>query len=127
MSTEAKKKPEKKKTPEKKEEAVERGVLGVVSPSMDDVKEYVRTAKVLTPSTLAERFKVRVSVAKAVLKELVAKGYVKEVVGTNRIRVYAPLLAAAPSEPKAVQAEAKPKKAKKSSKQSASAPQPEPS
>ncbi|MCS6785060.1 MAG: 40S ribosomal protein S25 [Candidatus Caldarchaeum sp.] len=126
MSTEAKKKPE-KKAQEKKEEAVERGVLGVVGPSMDDVKEYVKTVKVLTPSSLAERFKVRVSVAKAVLKELAAKGIVKEVIGTNRIRIYAPLSAPAPTEQKTVQIEAKPKKAKKSSKQSASAPQAEPS
>ncbi|MEM0440724.1 MAG: eS25 family ribosomal protein [Candidatus Caldarchaeum sp.] len=125
MSAEAKKKPEKKKAPEKKEEVVERGVLGIFGQSsLDEVKDYVKTVKVLTPSSLAERFKIRVSVAKALLKELASKGIVKEVTGSNRIRIYSPLITtAAPVAKEVVEAEAKPKKAKKSSKQSASAPQ----
>lgn len=123
MSAETKKS-EKKKAAEKKEEPVERGVLGVSTPSIEEVKDFIKSVKVLTPSIIAERFKVRVSVAKSVLKELVAKGVIKEVAGSNRIRVYAPLMTASSAEPKAVEAEVKPKKARKPSKQAASAPQP---
>ncbi|MDW8083626.1 MAG: eS25 family ribosomal protein [Candidatus Caldarchaeum sp.] len=122
MSAETKKKAE-RKGPEKKEESVERGVLGITAPSIDELRDYVKSVKVLTPSSLAERFKVRVSVAKSLLRELVAKGIVKEVVGINRIRVYAPLLTSAPTESKPAEAEAKPKKVKKPSKQASSAPQ----
>ncbi|MEM4495470.1 MAG: eS25 family ribosomal protein [Candidatus Caldarchaeum sp.] len=121
MSSEAKKKGGKeKKTQERKEEAVERGVMGVASPSLEEVGEYVKSVRVLTPSAVAERFRVRLSVAKAILRELVSKGWVKEVVGSNRVRVYAPLVQTSASEAKTVETVEKPAKAKKSSKKSAS-------
>jgi len=97
-----------------KEEAVEKGVLGVTLPSLEEVKDFIRTVKVVTPSVLSERFKLRVSVAKDLLSKLASEGLLKPVVGVNRIRVYMPLVEAAPSasakqEPTA----AKPAKAKK--------------
>ncbi|BAJ51502.1 small subunit ribosomal protein S25e [Candidatus Caldarchaeum subterraneum] len=121
MSSEAKKKGGKeKKAPEKKEEVVERGVMGVAAPSLEEVREYVKGVKVLTPASIAERFKVRLSVAKALLRDLVSKGLVKEVVGSNRLRVYAPLIQTTTAEAKAAATEEKPAKAKRSSKKSSS-------
>ncbi|MEM2237163.1 MAG: hypothetical protein QXU87_00935 [Candidatus Caldarchaeum sp.] len=126
MSEEKKKKPEKKKAPEKKEETAQKGVLGVSTPSLDEVTDFLKGVKVVTPSLFAERFKTRVSVAKSILRDLVSKGLLREVVGVNRIRVYEPLVKvqATASGPKVVEAEVKPKKAKKSSKQTASETQP---
>ncbi len=119
-----KKKSERKKGPEKKGEAVEKGILGVSPPSMDEIKDFLKGVKVITPSAFAERFKVRVSVAKYFLRDLALKGLLREVVGTNRIRIYEPLVAVqAPIAQKAGEAEAKPKRAKPS-KQTASATQP---
>ncbi|MEM1946041.1 MAG: hypothetical protein QW614_00505 [Candidatus Caldarchaeum sp.] len=121
MSEEKKKRPEKKKAPEK-EEAVQKGVLGVATPSMDEVSDFLRGVRVVTPSMFAERFRTRVSVAKSFLRELVGKGILREVVGVNRIRVYEPLLKAqAPAaSAKTAEPEAKPKKAKKTSKRTSS-------
>ncbi|MEM0442739.1 MAG: hypothetical protein QXS57_03200 [Candidatus Caldarchaeum sp.] len=120
------KKQERKKAPEKKEESVEKGVLKVVLPSDEDVKSALAGLNVVTPSILAERLKVRVSIAKSVLKEFVSKGLVREVVGVNRIRIYEPLLktAQAPTSQASTEAEAKPKKAKKPSKKPSSVSQP---
>lgn len=125
-----KKKPDterRRKEPQKKGEEVEKGVLGVVPPSLDEVRDFLKGVRYVTPSVLAERFKLRVSVAKDVLTELVSKGFVKEVVGVNRIRIYQPLTSGAPTQEKAAAAapaeEKKPKKAKKSSKKTSSEPQ----
>jgi len=124
-----KKKPEtekRRKEPQKKGEEVEKGVLGVVPPSLDEVRDFLKGVRYVTPSLLAERFKLRVSVAKDVLADLVSKGFVKEVVGVNRIRIYQPLTSGAPTQEKAAAPapeEKKPKKAKKSSKQTSSEPQ----
>ncbi|MEM1943005.1 MAG: hypothetical protein QXO30_07970 [Candidatus Caldarchaeum sp.] len=126
MSGEQKKQERKKAAEKKKEESVEKGVLGVAVPSDEDVKGALAGLKVVTPSILAERLKVRVSIAKALLKQFVSRGLVREVVGVNRIRIYEPLLktAAAPTPQASTEAEAKPKKAKKSSKKPSSESQP---
>jgi small subunit ribosomal protein S25e len=124
-----KKKPDtekRRKEPQKKGEEVEKGVLGVVPPSLDEVRDFLKGVRYVTPSLLAERFKLRVSVAKDVLADLVSKGFVKEVVGVNRIRIYQPLTSGPPTQEKAAAPapeEKKPKKAKKSSKQTSSEPQ----
>jgi small subunit ribosomal protein S25e len=124
-----KKKPDterRRKEPQKKGEEVEKGVLGVVPPSLDEVRDFLKGVRYVTPSLLAERFKLRVSVAKDVLADLVSKGFVKEVVGVNRIRIYQPLTSGTLTQEKAAAPapeEKKPKKAKKSSKQTSSEPQ----
>jgi small subunit ribosomal protein S25e len=124
-----KKKPDtekRRKEPQKKGEEVEKGVLGVVPPSLDEVRDFLKGVRYVTPSLLAERFKLRVSVAKDVLADLVSKGFVKEIVGVNRIRIYQPLTSGALTQEKAAAPapeEKKPKKTKKSSKQTSSEPQ----
>ena len=115
-------KEKRRKEPQKKGEEVEKGVLGVIPPSLDEVKDFLKGIRYVTPSMLAERFKVRVSVAKDVLGELLSKGLVKEVVGVNRIRVYQPLTVGSPVKEKAeapAPEEKRPKKTK-SSKQTSS-------
>ncbi|MEM4353080.1 MAG: hypothetical protein QXV68_05635, partial [Candidatus Caldarchaeum sp.] len=61
MSGDQKKQERKKPAEKKKEESVEKGVLGVAVPSDEDVKGALAGLKVVTPSILAERLKVRVS------------------------------------------------------------------
>lgn len=120
------KKPERKKAGEKKEEVVEKGVLKVVVPSDEEVRSALAGLKVVTPAVFAERLKVRVSVAKALLRTLVSNGLLREVVGVNRIRIYEPVSKASTPTASAqvAEAEEKPKKAKKPSKKPASESQP---
>jgi ribosomal protein S25 len=57
-----KKKPDtekRRKEPQKKGEEVEKGVLGVVPPSLDEVRDFLKGVRYVTPSLLAERFKLR--------------------------------------------------------------------
>ncbi|MCS6769824.1 MAG: 40S ribosomal protein S25 [Candidatus Caldarchaeum sp.] len=119
------KKSERKKAGEKKEEVVEKGVLKVVVPSDEEVRSALAGLKVVTPAVFAERLKVRVSVAKALLRTLVSNGLLREVVGVNRIRVYEPVSkTSTPTASAPAAAEEKPKKARKPSKKPASESQP---
>merc|ERR1712240_678377 len=54
----------------------------------DKLLEEVPTYKLITPSVVSERLKVRGSLARAGLKELVAKGLIKEVVSHHRQFIY---------------------------------------
>ncbi len=83
----------------------EKVVAGVIPPPVDEVLEFVRDQPYLTPNALAEKFGVRVSIARQVLRDLAERGYVRLVVGDKRLRIYAPV--------KEALAEVKPKKAKK--------------
>lgn len=72
-------------------EAKERGVAGVIPPPMEEVLDFVRSQPYLTPNLLAEKFAIRVSIARQVLRELAEKRLVKLVVGDKRLKIYAPV------------------------------------
>merc|ERR1711994_24919 len=48
-------------------------------PTYDKLYKEVPTYKLITPSVVSERLKIRVSLARAALKELLAKNLIKEV------------------------------------------------
>ena len=54
----------------------------------DKLYKEVTTYKLITPSVVSERLKVRVSLAKAGLRELLSKGLIKQVVHSSNQLVY---------------------------------------
>jgi len=83
------KKPEK----EKKGKAAalpDKKTAGITSPDprSDKVLGELKKIKVLTPSVVAARFDLRLSVAKSLLKELEQRGTIKYVSGSENIKIY---------------------------------------
>jgi small subunit ribosomal protein S25e len=69
----------------------ERVVANVIPPPIDEVLEFLREQQYVTPNILAEKFGVRISIARQVLRDLAGKEYVKLVVGDKRLKIYAPV------------------------------------
>merc|ERR1712045_653307 len=57
-------------------------------PTYDKLYKDVPTYKLITPSVVSERLKVRVSLARAALAELTKKGLIVQVVGHNAQQIY---------------------------------------
>lgn len=72
-----------------KKEVREKTIRGIEVPPMKEVEAYLKTLSYVTPSMLAEKFKLRLSVAKDVLSQLASQGLLRLVDGTNRLRIYA--------------------------------------
>lgn len=85
-------------------EAREKLVASVIPPPLEEVLEFVKTQAYLTPNLLAEKFGIRISIAKKVLSGLAEKRYVRLVCGDRRLKIYEPI--------KEALAEIKPKKEK---------------
>ncbi|GBC69231.1 hypothetical protein HRbin01_00927 [archaeon HR01] len=102
----SKEKPAEKK-PASKEVSTEKSVLGLSPPDGEEILSFLKGVKYVTPYSLAERFGVRLSIAKQTLKELASKGLIKQVVGGNRIRIYQTIATVQP-----VKGEGEPKPAK---------------
>lgn len=86
-------------------EAREKAVASIIPPPIDDVIEFLREQPYVTPNLLADKFGVRISIARQVLRDLAGKGFVRLVVGNRRLKIYAPV--------KEALAEVKAKKPKK--------------
>lgn len=76
-----------------KSRAAEKKAGGTAIPDIGSEGFVGEIAKmgVITPYTVASRFGLRMSVAKDLLEDLERKRALREVVGNNRIRVYAPI------------------------------------
>ncbi|MCD6313049.1 MAG: hypothetical protein J7L79_04490 [Thaumarchaeota archaeon] len=85
-------------------EVREKLVASVIPPPLEEVLEFVKTQLYLTPNLLAEKFGIRISIAKKVLRELADKRYVKLVCGNRKLKIYEPI--------KEALAEIKPRKEK---------------
>ncbi len=72
-----------------KKEVREKTIRGVELPPMKEVEAYLRSLSYVTPSMLAEKFRIRLSVAKDLLSQLASQGALRLVDGTNRFRIYA--------------------------------------
>lgn len=72
-------------------EIKEKVVAGVIPPPIEDVLDFVKDQPYVTPNFLAEKFGVRISIARQVLRDLAGKGYVKLIVGDRRLKIYAPV------------------------------------
>ena len=76
---------------ERRETTMEKSVLGLSVPNMDEVISFVKGLKYVTPYVLAEKFGFRISLAKKLLTDLAGRGLLYLVAGDNRIRIYAPV------------------------------------
>ncbi len=72
-----------------KKEVREKTIRGIELPPMKELEAFLRSLSYVTPSMLAEKFKIRVSVAKDLLSQLASQGLLRLVDGTNRFRIYA--------------------------------------
>jgi len=95
---------EKRQQEEKRETAYEKSVLGLSVPDMQEVINYIKGMKYITPYLLAEKFGFRLSLAKQLLSDFVSQGLLRIVAGDNRLRIYAPLVADGEEVKKTVQA-----------------------
>jgi len=86
------KKPEEQKRKERKASAppAEKRSLGLTMPDIDSKKvfEELKGMKVLTPSGLAARFNIRLSLAKTFLKELERRKMAEYVSGGKNLKIY---------------------------------------
>ena len=53
-----------------------------------EMETEIPTMRVITPSTVAQKYGVRVSIAKAVLTELESKGLIKKVIRNGKFKLY---------------------------------------
>ena len=53
-----------------------------------DMEKEIPTMRVITPSAIAQKYGVRVSIAKAVLTELESKGLIRQVSSEGKFRLY---------------------------------------
>jgi len=86
------------KTPHKKEKrgaaspTEKKTVPGITMPNVksDKFAAELKKMKVITPSTVASRFELRLSIARQFLKELESKGMIKFVSKSSNLRIYKP-------------------------------------
>ncbi|UCG36662.1 MAG: 40S ribosomal protein S25 [Candidatus Bathyarchaeota archaeon] len=78
---------------EKTEKSGDRkSVPGITPPKFDDdkVTSQLKKMKVLTPSSVAARFNLRLSVARSFLKDLERKGLITFVSRSRNLKIYKP-------------------------------------
>lgn len=88
-------KPKERKEPKQREKktdeaTVARKTLGLTMPDADNKKvlDELKGLKVLTPSVVASRYNIRLSLAKAFLKELEKRKIVEYVSGGKNLKIY---------------------------------------
>ena len=81
----------------KKKGVVEKKSYSAILPNIDEntLVNEIKKMKVITPSSIASTFSVRLSVAKDFLEELQRKGLIELVTGCRRLKIYKPLISAA--------------------------------
>jgi ribosomal protein S25 len=52
------------------------------------MEKEIPTMRVITPSAIAQKYGVRVSIAKAVLTELESKGLIRQVISEGKFKLY---------------------------------------
>ena len=72
-------------------EAREKSVTGVIPPSLDEVESFIKNQPYITPYILSEKFGIRISISKDILRRLAEQGRLKLVEGDSRLRIYAPM------------------------------------
>ena len=81
----------------KKGAVVEKKSYSAVLQNIDEntLVNEIKKMKVITPSSIASTFSLRLSVAKDFLEELQRKGLIELVTGCRRLKIYKPLISAA--------------------------------
>jgi len=117
---------EKKVTKSKEEEGEkqpqkrEKLISDVISPSIEELIEFARTQKYLTPFVISEKFGIRLSIAKQVLNRLAEMRIVKLVSGNSKLRIFTPIELVTESVKSSEEHKEKPTTTKKKTKQSKS-------
>ncbi|MCS7125320.1 MAG: hypothetical protein NZ929_00175 [Aigarchaeota archaeon] len=94
----------------------EKFVSDIAMPSIDELVEFARTQKYLTPYVIAEKFGVKLSIAKQALNKLVEMKSVKLVSGNSKLKIFTPLEVVAVAEKAKEEVVEKPTTKKKKSK-----------
>lgn len=68
-------------------EAVRRDLI-ISEEQKQEMEKEIPTMRVITPSAIAQKYGVRVSIAKAVLSELESKGIIRQVTSEGKFRLY---------------------------------------
>ena len=71
----------------RRHEAVRRDLV-ISAEQKQDMEKEIPTMRVITPSAIAQKYGVRVSIAKAVLAELESKGLIRQVTSEGKFRLY---------------------------------------
>jgi small subunit ribosomal protein S25e len=82
----------KEKKKEKTGSSKEKRTISVIAPDVKNerIVAEIKKMNVLTPYSVASRFSIRISAAKAFLEQLEAVGAVKLVSGSHNIKIYKP-------------------------------------
>ncbi len=78
---------EETKQPQKREKTVS----DVILPSIEELAEFARTQKYLTPFIISEKFGIKLSIAKQALNRLAEMKLVRLVSGNSKLRIFAPV------------------------------------
>lgn len=83
----AKTKEEETKQPQRREKTVG----DVFLPSIEELVEFVKTQKYLTPFIISEKFGIKLSIAKQALNRLAEMKLVRLVSGNSKLRIFTPV------------------------------------
>lgn len=75
---------------------IEKGPKDIIPPSKEELNKFISSSKIITPYMIAEKFNIKLSIAKQILKDLVNEGILSIVGGDNRIRIYVPTIKTVP-------------------------------
>ncbi|MEM0444473.1 MAG: hypothetical protein QXW60_07290 [Nitrososphaerota archaeon] len=73
-----------------KSKPAEKRVLSVTVSNISEVESFVQSQPYLTPYVIAEKFGVRLSIAKRLLRGLAEKGVIRPIENVARLKLYAP-------------------------------------
>ncbi len=79
---------EKKKEETKGRHEAVRRELVISEEQKQEMEKEIPTMRVITPSAIAQKYGVRVSIAKAVLTELESKGLIRQVISEGKFKLY---------------------------------------
>lgn len=71
----------------KSHEAVRRELI-ISEEQKQEIEKEIPKMRVITPSSIAQKFGIRVSIAKAILNEQESKGVIKKVTSQGRFKLY---------------------------------------
>lgn len=78
---------EKKEETKSRHETVKRELV-ISEEQKQEMEKEIPTMRVITPSAIAQKYGVRVSIAKAVLTELESKGLIRKVISEGKFKLY---------------------------------------
>lgn len=87
ISKQSSKGAKKKEETKSRHEAVRRELV-ISEEQKQEMEKEIPTMRVITPSAIAQKYGVRVSIAKAVLTELESKGLIRRVISEGKFKLY---------------------------------------